>query len=117
MSGDGVINVEPSTAVLAITDSTEPECGRQLYYAKLQTCLCNSTAPIKVGYTETSYTVSEGEGVIVCVEITSHPVNRPPRPFSLTLMTENGTAGIIIIFPYANVCILHTVTICVEIVT
>ena len=51
-----------------------------------------SSAPIVVGYAQTSYTAREGQAVRVCVEMTSHPDTGAPRPFSLTLTTESGTA-------------------------
>lgn len=51
-----------------------------------------SIAPINVGFVDSSYTVDEGQEVTVCVEVTSH--GGAPRPFSVTLTTENATAGI-----------------------
>ena len=50
-------------------------------------------APITVGYGETSYTINEGQGIRVCVEVKSHPVDGAPRSFSLNITTESGTAG------------------------
>lgn len=49
-------------------------------------------APINVGFVASSYTVDEGQEVTVCVEVTNH--GGAPRPFSVTLTTENATAGI-----------------------
>lgn len=49
-------------------------------------------APINVGFVESSYTVDEGQEGTVCVEVTTY--GGALRPFSVTLTTENATAGI-----------------------
>ena len=51
-----------------------------------------------------SYITMEGEGAIVCIEITSHSNEGAPRPFVVMLTTKNGTAGNI---KYVLLCLVH----------
>ena len=53
------------------------------------------TVPITVGYEFTVYTTSEGEGMVeLSVIIFDPPSGGAPRPFTLSINTEDGTAGI-----------------------
>ena len=53
------------------------------------------TVPITVGYEFTVYTTSEGEGMVeLSVVIFDPPSGGAPRPFTLSINTENGTASI-----------------------
>lgn len=72
------------------------DCFTNSFKAILHDNVITFIAPIYVGYSEMSYTAMEGEGVIVCIEITSHSNEGAPRPFSVMLATENGTAGILL---------------------
>ena len=55
------------------------------------------TVPITVGYEFTVYTTSEGEGMVeLSVVIFDPPSGGAPRPFTLSINTEDGTAGIYI---------------------
>ena len=49
--------------------------------------------PIKVGYDPQSYVTSEGAGSVdLTIRVFSHP-GGAPRPFSLLVNTEDGTAS------------------------
>ena len=49
---------------------------------------------IQVGYDPTMYTTSESEGrVELNIFVFSHPVDGAPRPFTLSVSTRNGAAG------------------------
>ena len=53
-----------------------------------------SPDPIVVGYDPTVYTTSEGEGMVeLNIFVFSHPVTGTPRPFTLSVSTIDGTAG------------------------
>ena len=58
------------------------------------------TVPITVGYEFTVYTTSEGEGMVELSVIIFDPLSGGPlpggaiRPFTLSVNTEDGTAGI-----------------------
>ena len=53
------------------------------------------TVPITVGYEFTVYTTSEGEDMVeLSVIIFDPPSGGAPRPFTLSINTEDGTAGI-----------------------
>ena len=53
------------------------------------------TVPITVGYEFTVYTTFEGEGMVeLSVVIFDPPSGGAPRPFTLSINTEDGTAGI-----------------------
>ena len=50
---------------------------------------------IELGYDPTVYTTSEGEGMVkLNIFVLSHPVTGTPRPFTLSVTTQDGTAGI-----------------------
>ena len=50
---------------------------------------------IGVGYHPTVYTTSEGEGMVeLNIFVFIHPVAGAPRPFSLSVTTQDGTAGV-----------------------
>lgn len=54
----------------------------------------NFIVSVAVGYTPTLYTTSEGLGLVVLtIEIFNPPSGGTPLPFSLTINTEDGTAG------------------------
>ena len=58
-----------------------------------------STVPITVGYGFTIYTTSEGQGMVeLSVIISNPPSGGAPRPFNLTVNTENDTAGTCVLF-------------------
>ena len=49
---------------------------------------------IQVGYDPTLYVTSEGEGMVeLNIFVFSHPVTGTPRPFTLSVNSQNGTAG------------------------
>ena len=53
-----------------------------------------STDLITVGYEFTVYTTSEGQGMVeLSVIIFNPPSGGAPRPFTLSVNTEDGTAG------------------------
>ena len=52
--------------------------------------------PIQVGYASTSYLTSESVGIVeLNIFVFSHPVDGTPRPFTLSVSTEDDTAGIV----------------------
>ena len=52
---------------------------------------------VRVGYDPTVYTTSEGEGMVeLNIFVFSHPVTGAPRPFTLSVNTQDGTAGMLI---------------------
>ena len=54
---------------------------------------------IQVGYNPTVYTTSESEGMVeLNIFVFSHPVDGTPRPFTLSVNTLDGTAGMHILF-------------------
>ena len=57
-----------------------------------------SAEDIEVGYEPTLYTTSEGERVVeLTIVVFSHRDGGTPRPFTLSVFTENGTASTYII--------------------
>ena len=55
----------------------------------------SSSVFVRVGYDPTVYTTSEGEGMVeLNMFVFSHPVTGAPQPFTLSVTTEDGTAGI-----------------------
>ena len=65
------------------------------------------TGPIQVGYDPTVYTTSEVEGrVELTIFVFSHPVDGAPRPFTLSVSTQDESAGI-----YSNRDYVRTVLI------
>ena len=53
---------------------------------------------IVVGYDPTAYTTSEGEGrVVLNITVFSHPVRGTPRPFTLSVTTTDGSAGMFVV--------------------
>ena len=64
--------------------------------------LCSNSDPIEVGYDPTLYITSEGEGMVeLNIVVFSHPVDGAPRPFTLNVTTQDGTAGM------AQVILMH----------
>ena len=48
---------------------------------------------IRVGYS-VNITTMEGEGMVnLTIQVFSHPVDGAPRPFTLSVSTQDGTAG------------------------
>ena len=57
----------------------------------------SSSVFVRVGYDPTVYTTSEGEGMVeLNIFVFSHPVTGTPRPFTLSVTTTDGTAGMLI---------------------
>ena len=51
---------------------------------------------IQVGYDPTVYTTSESEGYVdLNIFVFNHPVDGAPRPFTLSVTTSDGTAGML----------------------
>ena len=66
-----------------------------LYRAFLHQLMYIISLGIEVGYDPTVYTTSEGEGMVeLNIFVFSHPVTGTPRPFTLSVTTQDGTAGI-----------------------
>ena len=60
-------------------------------------CVNNVPSEIQVGYDPTLYVTSEGEGMVeLNILVFSHPVTGTPRPFTLSVSTQDGTAGMCI---------------------
>ena len=52
---------------------------------------------IQVGYDPTVYITSESEGIVeLNIFVFNHPVDGTPRPFTLSVSTRNGAAGMYI---------------------
>ena len=67
-------------------------------------CIYICIAPIEVGYEFTQYVTSEGQGAVDLSIIIFDPyTGRAPRPFTLSVSTEHGTASIHIIYLYAEI--------------
>ena len=57
---------------------------------------CLSSAPITVGYDPDSYVTSESTGQLnLTIRVFSHPMTGAPRPFTLVVDTEDGTASML----------------------
>ena len=53
------------------------------------------SVPIEVGYHPMVYITSESiEFVVLNISVFSHPVTGTPRPFTLSVSTQDGTEGI-----------------------
>ena len=53
------------------------------------------------------YTTSESEGMVeLNIFVFSHPVDGTPRPFTLSVITSDGTAGMHIDFQFVLYCII-----------
>jgi hypothetical protein len=107
LGGFGVqpISVTNTPATIIIDDSSEPECNA-----------------IEVGYERTEYTVTESQGSVeLCVIIFEPETGVAPRPFQLTVSTDDGTAvapmdytavvGLILDFQTGAGRVCHTVAI------
>lgn len=71
-----------------------------------------SSEPITVGYAPDTYKISESAGsVTLTISITSHADTGAPRPLTLFVSTEDGTAGILKA-PHENDVIIHSPTRC-----
>ena len=97
-SGIPHIFVTEPRATVTIDDTAEPECGRQtsyIYYnGLLQSNFLIKIEPIEVGYDPVSYLTTEStEFVNLIIRVFSHP-GGSPRPFSLAINTEDGTASV-----------------------
>ena len=56
--------------------------------------LVPSEAVITVGYELATYTTSEGEGTLeLAITVFNFPTNGTPQPFTLSVSTEDGSAG------------------------
>ena len=54
------------------------------------------SSAIQVGYDPTVYTTSESMGFVVLnISVFSHPITGTPRPFTLSVTTQDGTAGML----------------------
>ena len=95
VSGIPTIDVIQSQARIYINDSLEPECGKVASTVRTKLPLaCLRTGLIQVGYDPTAYTTIEGEGMVeLSISVFSHPVTGAPRPFTLSVSTQDGTAG------------------------
>ena len=61
---------------------------------EISTIFISCSDLIEVGYDPTLYTTSEGEGMVeLNIFVFSHPVTGTPRPFNLSVNTQDGTAG------------------------
>ena len=57
----------------------------------------SSSVFVRVDYDPTVYTTSEGEGMVeLNIFVISHPVTGTPRPFTLSVSTQDCTAGMLI---------------------
>ena len=55
-----------------------------------------STVNVTVGYEFTVYTTSEGQGMVeLSVIIVDPPTGGAPQPFTISVSTKDGSAGII----------------------
>ena len=99
VSGTQPIDVIRPQATVFIDDSLEPECGKlwtqilllrfALRYNHLYT-----SPEIRVAYDPTVYITSESIGFVVLnISVFSHPVTGTPRPFTLSVTTQDGTAS------------------------
>ena len=61
---------------------------------KVLACDCCILSPASVGYELTTYTTSEGQGSLELSIIVFFTVDGAPRPFTLSVNTEDGSAGI-----------------------
>ena len=98
VSGTQPIDVIRPQATVFIDDSLEPECGKLwTQILLLQFALKHQllTSPeIQVGYDPTVYITSESIGFVVLnISVFSHPVTGTPRPFTLSVTTQDGTAS------------------------
>ena len=56
----------------------------------------SSSVFVRVGYDPTVYTTSEGEGMVeLNIFVFSHPATGAPRPFTLSISTQDGIAGML----------------------
>ena len=66
------------------------------------------TAPINVGYNKDAIVVRESTGKItLTVTVFSHLSTGAPRPFTLSYITEDGTASMFHIVPFTTHYIIH----------
>ena len=103
VSGTQLIDVIRPQATVIIDDSLEPGCGKSdttpvvCSRAFLHQLMYIISLGIEVGYDLTLYTTSEGEGMVeLNIFVFSHPVTGTPRPFTLSVTTQDGTAGMLI---------------------
>ena len=89
--------------VIKITTTGMDTPHKNIFYQKLavwwlqillSTCYILSSAVITVGYEFTTYTTSEGQGSVeLSIIVSNFPTVGAPRPFTLSVSTENGSAG------------------------
>ena len=78
---------------LSLTRESQNSCESCRYLHNV----CLSTAQITVGYDPDSYVTSESAGQLnLTIRVYSHPMTGVPRPFTLVVNTEDGTAGMLI---------------------
>ena len=78
------------------------------YYTFSSRLLSFHAVLIEVGYEITTYTTTESVGVVdLSIIIFNPPTYGAPRPFTLSVNTEDGSASIFILSLYA---IMHFVT-------
>ena len=64
-----------------------------------------SPAVITVGYELATYTTSEGEGSLeLSITVFNFPTDGTPRPFTLSVSTEDGSAGMKVSIIIGIVC-------------
>ena len=95
-SGVPEITVTVPRAMVTIDDTAEPECGKHCLFTggKKNENMCSFLPdPITVGYDPDSYVTTETDGsVTLNIRVFSHPTG-VPRPFTLVVNTEDGTAS------------------------
>ena len=78
---------------LSITCQSHNACESCRYLYNV----CLFTAQITVGYDPDSYVTSESAGQLnLTIRVFSHPMTGAPRPFSLVVNTEDGTASVLL---------------------
>ena len=95
-SGIPDIAVTVPQATVTINDTAEQECGKKFLYTvkeKLMKIQLSSLEQISVGYDPDTYVTTETSGSVnLTVRVFSHP-GGAPRPFTLVVNTEDGTAS------------------------
>ena len=106
-SGIPDIAVTVPQATVTINDTAEQECGKKFLYTvkeKLMKIQLSSLEQISVGYDPDTYVTTETSGSVnLTVRVFSHP-GGAPRPFTLVVNTEDGTASR---FPILRIILLY----------
>ena len=106
-SGIPDIAVTVPQATVTINDTAEQECGKKFLYTvkeKLMKIQLSSLEQISVGYDPDTYVTTETSGSVnLTVRVFSHP-GGAPRPFTLVVNTEDGTASR---FPIFRIILLY----------